>query len=141
VVGLQRQAAVAHREAETVARLGDRGVGEVDQLRHAPGTTARPESRRARPGGRAVDRLVGQGHAVRREALGAAATALRIEAGGLLDRAGHLVLVVDEEPVDAVLDDLGRRPWAKASTGVPAASASTMTIPNGSGQRIGARPP
>ena len=49
----------------------------------------------------------------------------------------HVVLVAAQEPGAAVVDDLGAAPCGNASTGVPQASASAMTSPNGSRHRIG----
>jgi len=47
------------------------------------------------------------------------------------------VRVVDQEPGAPVATISGAEPSGNAITGVPQASASTMTRPNGSAQRIG----
>ena len=59
-----------------------------------------------------------------------------VEARHEVDCRGHVALVLAEKAAAIVLDDL-RWPSAKLRTGVPQASASIITSPKGSGQRIG----
>ena len=58
------------------------------------------------------------------------------------DGRGHRPLVVDEKARPAFDHELAQpRPRGNAITGVPQASASTITMPNGSSQRIGISSP
>ena len=100
-----------------------------------------PESRVGAPppaGREAVDLLVAAHDGLDAEALLAVAPAgLGVDLAHAGDRAGHRVLVVDDEAVTPSRTTSGTEPSGKAITGVPHASDSTITRPNGSGQRIG----
>ena len=87
----------------------------------------------------AVDRLVAVGHAAGREPVDdRCADRLAVELVDPVDQERQLGDVVAEEAVDAVADDLASSaPTRRAMTGVPQASASIATRPNGSGHEPG----
>src|SRR3954462_10308066 len=57
-----------------------------------------------------------------------------VKAGQSIDGEGCLVHVIDQEPIDPVLDDLWKRTRAAADDGRARARDSIATRPNGSGQ-------
>ena len=60
-----------------------------------------------------------------------------VELGGQRHRGGEAVDVLAEVAGHALVDQLGRGPDGVATTGVPQAIASTITMPNGSSHSIG----